>query len=316
MLISAPKREVRNWLTDSRLWKHYKPRSGDVIVGTAAKCGTTWTQQILSLLVFQSPEPRDIGSLSPWIDCRFGAPAEVVTAMLESQSHRRFMKTHTQFDAIPVYDEVFYIHVARYGLDACLSWRDHLLIMRPDRLVQMDTFGMADPGIGRPFPRPKNDPKEFFNSWISDDTTLQRDSYPAAVYFDLERTYWAVRKLPNMLLVHYADLKADLEGEMRRIAEFLKIDVPAAAWPDLVEAASFEAMKRNSAQIGPAWDRGFTGGLNAFLAKGTNARWRDVLTPDDVTRFDERARRELSPGLGHWLKDGRLVAGEPRTSTD
>ena len=38
---------------------------------------------------------------------------------------------------------------------------------------------------------------------------------------------------PNLLMVHYADMKADLEGEMRRVAGFLEIEVPERLWPGL-----------------------------------------------------------------------------------
>src|ERR1043166_8841424 len=68
--LPAPKHYL-TWTTDSTRWAHYTPRDGDVIIGTAWKCGTTWTQQIVSLLIFQSPEPRPILEISPWIDCRF-----------------------------------------------------------------------------------------------------------------------------------------------------------------------------------------------------------------------------------------------------
>jgi hypothetical protein len=44
-------------------------------------------------------------------------------------------------------------------------------------------------------------------------------------------------------MVHYNDLKADLSGEMKRIAAFLGIETPAALWPELVEAATFDKMK-------------------------------------------------------------------------
>ena len=49
------------------------------------------------------------------------------------------------------------------------------------------------------------------------------------------RTYWRARRTENLLLVHYNALKADLEGEMRRIADFLSIEPPAELWPRLVD---------------------------------------------------------------------------------
>ena len=86
-------------------------------------------QQIVSLLVFQSPEPRDIQNESPWIDMRV-RPIEEVTERIEAQTHRRFLKTHLEFDALPIYDSVRYIHVARDGRDAFISWYNHSQIGR------------------------------------------------------------------------------------------------------------------------------------------------------------------------------------------
>ena len=50
---------------------------------------------------------------------------------------------------------------------------------------------------------------------------------------------------PNVLFVHFNDLKTDLSGEMRRIANFLGISVNEDIWPELVAAAGFTAMRRD-----------------------------------------------------------------------
>lgn len=316
-LKQAPKREIRDWTTDTRHWARYAPRAGDIIIGTSAKCGTTWTQQIVSLLVFQSAEPRPITQLSPWLDARAFIPIDKKFALIEEQTHRRFLKTHSQLDAVPLYDEVSYIHVGRYGLDAFMSWHNHSVIMTEGVLSAFDEAGLGDPMVACPYPRPTRNVREFFQTWITDAEIREwRDSFPVQRYFEIERSYWAERRAPNMLFVHYNDLKADLASEMRRIAQFLQISIPEDVWPSLVEAATFESMKRNSVQLGAEWERAFVGGLHAFLAQGTNARWRDALTTEDVARFETRAAHELPPGLAHWLKSGRLAAGDPRSSTD
>ena len=82
------------------------------MIGTQAKCGTTWTQRIVSLLVFQSPAPCPILELSPWVDARFVGPVEAMRATIEAQTHRRFLEEPSaRLDGLPVYDEVRYIHV-------------------------------------------------------------------------------------------------------------------------------------------------------------------------------------------------------------
>ena len=126
MLIRKATRPVRDFTCDSRRRAAYKPREGDVIIATAPKVGTTWMQQIVSLLIFQSPKPRPLDETSPWIDCRFGGPGEQMLDSIEVQTHRGFLKSHLSLDALPIYDEVKYIHVARDGRDACMSLMNQL----------------------------------------------------------------------------------------------------------------------------------------------------------------------------------------------
>jgi len=104
MLGHAASRIVKNEAIDSTRWSAYKRRSGDIIIGTAAKVGTHWMLQLVSLLVFQSPEPRDLG-FAPWLDAQFLAPLDEVLKMIESQAHRRILFSHLPFDALPIYDE-------------------------------------------------------------------------------------------------------------------------------------------------------------------------------------------------------------------
>ena len=81
-----------------------------------------------------------------------------------------------------------------------------------------------------------------------------------------------------MLLVHFADLKADMEGEIRRIADFLGIEVAADRWPAIVEHCAFDWMKANAAKAAPLGGVFWDGGAETFINKGTNGRWREVLT--------------------------------------
>jgi len=311
-LVSEPKYVRRSWSHDSRRWAHYKPRPDDIVIATSAKCGTTWTQQIVSLLVFGSPDPRPLFESSPWIDHRI-RPIEQVVAGIEAQGHRRFLKSHLSFDAMPVYDGVRYIHTARDGRDAFMSWHNHSRNYSQMVLDMFDAAGMGDETIGAPLPRAPESPSEFFDTWIMEGPEGEkRNDFSCSKFFELEKSYWRERARENLLLVHYNDLKADLDGEMRRIAEFLGIDIPETLWPALVEAARFETMKKNGARIMPqagmAWDKGH----ERFLFKGTNERWRAALSPAQLARYETRVKAELAPGMADWLANGRLKIGDPR----
>src|SRR6185436_19924072 len=102
-LLKAPSRTVRSRFMDSTRWPSYRPRTDDIIIGTYSKCGTTWVQHIVSMLVFKSAAPRPIWETSPWVDARFQGPLEGILERMEAQTHRRFIKTHLPLDALPIY---------------------------------------------------------------------------------------------------------------------------------------------------------------------------------------------------------------------
>jgi aryl sulfotransferase len=315
-LLRSPARETRSWTTDSRRWAHYRPRPDDIVIGTSAKCGTTWMQQIVSLLVFQSPEPRDIQTESPWIDMRV-RPIEEVTERIETQTHRRFLKTHLEFDALPIYDGVRYIHVARDGRDAFVSWYNHSRHYTPLAREAQSAAGLADTSIAKPLPVPGESIGEFFQVWMTDgpEARLAND-FPAQRYFEIEKSYWAERRRANLLMVHYNDLKENLAGEMRRVADFLAVNIPQEKWPALVEAGSFKFMREHGAILMPRAIQGWDKGADRFLHEGVNGRWRDVLTPEDVALYESRVQRKLSPNLARWLECGSRVTGDPRQTPD
>jgi len=313
MLSRAPQRTIKDRIHDSKQWERYTPRSGDIIVATAPKVGTTWTQRIVSMLIFKSAAPVPIMTTHPWIECRFQIPIDAMIPMIEAQTHRRAMKSHLPFDALPVYDEVKYIHTARGGLDACFSFHNHFLNFTPGAIANIQHIAEGDGGAVPPPPETPENPRDFFHSWMGND---KRDGAPAAdAFFDIERTYWSERKRENVLLVHYNDLKADLGGEMKRIAAFLGIEIPDALWPELVDAATFDKMKNEGAALLPGIEMAFKGGHQTFLNKGTNGRWKGVLTEADIALYRERAAQELPPGLNDWLENGRK-GGDPKVSAD
>ncbi|HEY7764168.1 MAG TPA: sulfotransferase domain-containing protein [Aestuariivirgaceae bacterium] len=307
-MIRAPGREYRSWVVDSRRWQQYKPRSDDIVIATYPKCGTTWTQQIVSLLIFQSPEPVPVMKISPWIDRRFGPSVETVLAEIEAQEHRRFLKSHLPFDGLPFYDDVKYIHVGRDGRDACMSYHNHVTGLTPATLELFDKIGVQDEKIGRPYPRPPADPAEYFHRWVAD------ENVPVPPFFHFEESWWNVYESPNVLFVHYNDLKADLSGEMRRIAEFLEISVRPDIWPLLVAAAGFEAMREAGDVLMSHVAGIFQGGSQRFFHRGTNARWHGIFREADLALYDLKLRTNLPAACARWVTHGRLAqGGEART---
>lgn len=301
----AASRVYRTWGIDSRRWESFVPRPGDIVIATYPKCGTTWMQRIVGLLIFQNTDPLPLMDVSVWIDRRFGASLEDTLARADAQPHRRFFKSHLPADGLPLYDEVRYIHVARDGREACLSFCNHIASYTPWMLEQLDSAGLADETIARRYPRLPAEPAEFFHRWLTDGgLPTASDGAVGMSFFHLEHTWWDERRRENVLLVHYADLKADLAGEMRRIAQFLGIAVPDQHWPELVEAAGFEAMRRSGDVLLGGGTKVFRGGGDTFFHRGQTGRWRGVFRDDDLAVYAAKCAA-LPEGCARWLEVGR-----------
>jgi aryl sulfotransferase len=61
-------------------------------------------------------------------------------------------------------------------------------------------------------------------------------------------------------------------------------------------------MKANATKSVPLGGAFWEGGAQTFVNKGTNGRWKDVLTAEDSARYEHRARRELGEACARWLK--------------
>ena len=313
-LVNTPTRNYRTMIMNSARWDGYRPRTGDVIVATYPKCGTTWTQRIVGLLIHQSPAPRDIMGEAPWLDSTLFGPAQAMLDGLEAQTFRRSVKTHLPLDTFPVYAGTKVIHTVRDGRDACISMHNHQLGMRRDHM-SASMFAEAPPELlakGPPPPTPE-DPHDWYLGWMDQAERYQPgEAFADTPFCEFELSYWRRRSEPWMLFVHYADLKADLAGEMRRIGAFLEIETPPALMDELVAAATFEAMRRDGDALLPTIGEHFDKGPQRFLHKGTNGRWKEFLTDADLARYDTLIRSKLPPEMARWVEHGRLVAGDPR----
>jgi aryl sulfotransferase len=107
-----------------------------------------------------------------------------------------------------------------------------------------------------------------------------------------------------VLLVHYADLKADLPAEVARIASFLGIELPDGEAARVARACHIDRMREAALEQAPRLAAFFAGGARSFFFQGTNGRWQGVLDADDLALYDSARARLLEPECARWLERG------------
>ena len=287
-------RELHNHHMDSTIWNDFVFRNDDIVIATYGKSGTTWVQQIVAQLIFAGAEGVPVPELSPWVDLRV-PPKHIKLPQLEAQTSRRFLKTHLPVDALVFSPRVKYLYVARDGRDVVWSLYNHHSTANAKWYEAMnETPGLVGPPIGKP----PESIRQYFNDW------LEGDGYPFWSFWENVSSWWSVRELPNVMLLHFNQLKRDLPGEIRRIAAFLDIAIKENRWPAILEHSGFEYMKAHATDVAPLGGDLWEGGAATFINKGTNARWRDVLSPEEIARYEQMAREKLGDACARWLATG------------
>jgi aryl sulfotransferase len=291
--VTGPPFRYRSPEEDSARWLGFPFREGDIVISTRSKTGTTWVQMICALLIFQTPDlPARLGRLSPWLD-HLVRPVGEVYAELAAQPHRRFIKTHTPLDGIPLDPRATYLVTARHPLDMAVS-----LYHQGDNIDRARVRRLT----GQPEPtepaRPRPPLHDWLLRWIADDDDPreQLDSLPGVLWHLSDA--WSRRDRPNVVLVRYEDLLADLAGQMRGLAVRLGIEVPAGAWAPLVGAATFDAMSSQAGTIAPA---AVLKSSAAFFRRGTAGAAREVLSDGELAAYQARAAELAPPDLLTWL---------------
>ncbi|HET7530329.1 MAG TPA: sulfotransferase domain-containing protein [Mycobacteriales bacterium] len=311
-------------MADNARWEGFAFRPDDVVISTPPKCGTTWMQTLCALLIFDTHElDQPMARLSPWLDMQL-YPRDDVVALLDSQDHRRFIKTHTPLDGVPYDDRVLYVGVGRDPRDAAISSKNHMdnidlghfLALR-EAAVGLDD--LADLMPDGPPPQPADD-RERLQQWIEgEDPGAGMSLFGLVHHLD---QFWRRRDEPGVALFHYQDMLRDLPGQMRRLRDALGLDLSDQRVEDLAVAATFQAMKNRAVQAAPNTDLDLWRSAENFFRFGSSGQWRERFDDDNLRRYDERVTELTAPDFRDWLHNGwlggpalpdqRAEAGQPR----
>lgn len=284
-------RHYRGGITRPERWATWVPNTGDILVCTPSKSGTTWTQTILAMLVHGGPDlPANLPVLSPWVDADLGVPANDVAAALAAQTGRRVVKTHTPADGFPVWQGVTVIAVYRHPLDVFFSLRNH-------------TANRTNPGKDDPTGWPVSQSiRAYINGPAVHDDLGQENLASLTLHYT--QTVLSGR-LPGLKLFHYADMVRDGRRTVQALAKAAGIDADAGLIDKVAEATAFGVMKANAADYTPVAGTGFWKSDANFFDSASSRKWVGKLTEDELAMYQERLT-ELIPDTPArvWLENG------------
>ncbi len=221
-------------------WQHgVVARDGDIWISVPVKSGTNWMMNIVhQLLTGGDPDFDSIYRVVPWPEFveRPGQPQQEVLARLEAMpaGTRRAFKSHSAPPQLPFIKagsgkDVKYIAVSRNPEEALVSLK-LFLEKHTDAFYAM--WQVPKAAMTRPdFP-------SFYRE------VLEPRGMQGAL-FGFLASWWPLRHEPNVLLMHFADMKKDLVGSLRKVAGFLGIEPGASQWAKIEAYASFKWMKEH-----------------------------------------------------------------------
>jgi aryl sulfotransferase len=298
----------RSLVADSARWEGFGLRPGDIVISTPPKCGTTWTQMLCALLIFDGPRfPAPLDELSPWLDM-CNQPLAEVRAKLAAQEHRRFIKTHTPLDGVPLRDDVTYVVVGRDPRDVVVSLDHHLANMDFDHFLALRARVMGTDGLEEfERPAPSEDPAERFRAFMRSEPSA--GPYGLAAIVHHLTTAWTRRHRRNVLLLHYSDMTADPVGELLRLAVALEIPLDRARAVELAAEARLDRMRARATELAPASSQANWKDARAFFRRGGLGEWRTWIGEEDAAEYERRVAALAPPDLVAWMHLGRLESG-------
>ena len=287
----------RGTVTDPVIWRHFRPRRGDVILATPSKSGTTWVQSIIAMLLAGGPDlPAPLTKLSPWIDANFFNLDDLLKS-IDALPGRRVIKTHTPVQGFAGWEGVKVVSVFRHPLEVAMSLRKHLINFK----------GIEDHPMVRELPLALR----YFLETPADPNDIDRDTLAAIV----ERYRQAVHshRGDEILTLHYSQMQRDHAGAVAALNEFTGAGCDAPTCAAIVKATEFVAMKANASHFAPEAGRDAWHDEEAFFFRGSAGAGLHDFSDRDIAAYEIRLAELLpNPAQRHWLNTGiGNTKGEP-----
>ncbi len=271
----------------SERFNGYIPTERDVLVCVYTKSGTNWTMQIAHQIAWRGAgEYAHIHDVIPWPDAMvesFAIPLDSPDPLTASPTGLRVIKTHLEREFVPFNDQARYITVLRDPKDIFLSNFYFLKgIMWGPMMPSLDTW--LDHFLS---------PQFMLGSWAR---------HTAG--------YWQVRQRPNMLVLTFKEMKADLPGTVRKVADFMGVALKQSEFEMVCKKSSFEYMRSIDDRFHPGLVTPWSDPRGRMMRRGERGESRRALSAQQRRRIDDYARQELADLGSDFPFDAYFGEGE------
>lgn len=263
-----------------------KWRDGDIIINAGAKSGTNWAMNIVYQLLSEGDgEFESLYEKVPWLEFTEypGQKTEERVQRWNEFQGRRVFKSHLPAAHLPIQPNLKYLILCREGKEVVNSF----------------------------LPFINNHTDEFRKLW---NIPLKFNSFDEVLdfmevtnfYHTFCTSWWPHRCKENVLFLHYADLKKDLAGNIRKIANFLEIPIDEAKFPKILEHNTFQWMAEHGDQIQalphvpvPVFQK------NTLLRQGKMGTYAVDFTSAHHARWEKYTEKQFrDPKMRAWMKSG------------
>ncbi|XP_062993336.1 sulfotransferase 1C1-like isoform X2 [Elgaria multicarinata webbii] len=261
--------------------ENFQARPDDLVISTYPKAGTTWTQEIVDLVLnggdVEKAQRSPVHVRIPFLEICSPPPMPSGVDSLVNAPSPRVIKTHLPYQLVP---KSFWeknckmIYVARNAKDSLVSYFffDQMNLTQPD------------PGPWESYVKKFMEGKVAWGSW-----------------YDHVRRYWDEKGNHRILYLFYEDMKEDLAREVRRVKDFLEVDLPEDAVQKIVHHTTFQVMKDNPmANYDTVPSVIFDKSKSTFMRKGEVGDWKNYFTVAQREEFDADYQRKMEGTTLHF----------------
>ncbi|NES01394.1 MAG: sulfotransferase domain-containing protein [Okeania sp. SIO2F4] len=254
----------------------YQAQPSDILIATYPKCGTTWTQYLV-WLILNNGQPlstsETISDVSPHLE-------EVGKEVIAKLTNPRIIKTHLPYNLTPYHREANYIYVARNPFDCAVSFYHHTRGFIKHYDFANGTFD------------------DFFECFISGEVDF-------GDYFDNLVPWYEHKDDDNVLFLTYEEMKYNPQKAIFKIATFLgskyvKNIKNEQVLNQIMTHSNFESMSKKQER----WSSKRPENMPPFIRKGEVGDWKNYFSPEQTKRLRDKFKmRTVGTGLENlWLE--------------